>query len=1121
MTISVAEFWKTLESLGLCDNQTAKDLKSAISAGATGAATDESVDIAKYLIKNGHLTRYQAKRLLSSRGSELRRGVYLILTDETESPFENYLVARDTETGHVGMLASIPSENLIPIFGDSVKLGRSSEIKSLQYFRTRVNSGRCDFFVSLPEGKPLTQVLSEKDRFSLNQIFRLGSSLLQALSSLESIGLAPDSLATDLIWVTKAGDAVVLINPEKSKSSSLFKISKESVCYIAPDSKHDEHPSAARYLIFSVGCILFRIATGRNPFTSQDGVEFAQVAETSTGVPVEIIEAVKAKNMGSPLYRVLAHAIAPNPSSRFQSFDDFINAWEAASATGSQTGSRSLNRSPKASQDPIPSTNPPNKSSVPSRNSRRRVVKNQTETHGSKKSTDRTNPLTEVVSAEDHYSATEAVASEPTIPSENLKSDANTGSKADKRPNKEVKKSETGRDGKSDAPNKVSGPSSQKSQASNLADETPTFDSPQLNQGVDAFQLSNGKGELESNRNHPQTPDDSEEPQYLNLMSDSKSQIDLSGESPGESLAIGDGNLEGTSPRKDLAMNRAALRRKKKKSNAPLILGGMCVAVLMLLIGLLVSGSGDSSVEAEPQARRKLPDVVPPVGGNKPIKDDQDVTEDKASLVGYEVVEDDRLLFVPPYGTDSETVPLSLLPPGPTVILSCRLQSVVKNPLGVSILKGVATGLEELIDTAIRRAQVPVEDIERLTVAMFPGEDGWPEVALAVELVDEVPVAEFIDRLSVEQARTRENQVIYVGEQDDADAFFWNADEETESIAAFAIGSIPLITEVANFEGAEIPLPRTSQSLWSTTSIESDLVVLFAPNFLFADGRELLATSAPELVKPLKDFLQPDVNTGLITVRFNSDQTVFFETRFAPSGGISEAALMKKISESANALPDWANQFILDSVQDSSWKLLAIRMPQMMQYLVNNMRFGLSENAVVANTYLPDAAFPQLVFAGLLAMNTSTSQGSSTVSIPDELLSVEQMLNREMTVSFDQESLEFALEAISTAFQDDLPAGNQMPKAVIIGGDLELMGITQNQQVRDFSKSQEPLRSVLTDLVLQANPDKTATGPQDLKQSLIWVVVDSDGKKEIRITTRQAADRDKYTIPKEFQPTES
>ena len=124
-----------------------------------------------------------------------------------------------------------------------------------------------------------------------------------------------------------------------------------------------------------------------------------------------------------------------------------------------------------------------------------------------------------------------------------------------------------------------------------------------------------------------------------------------------------------------------------------------------------------------------------------------------------------------------------------------------------------------------------------------------------------------------------------------------------------------------------------------------------------------------------------------------------------------------------------------------------------------------------------------------------------------------------MTVSFDQESLEFALEAISNAFQDGLPAGNQMPKAVIVGGDLELMGITQNQQVRDFSKDQKSLRSVLTDLVLQANPDKSATGPSDAKQSLIWVVTDSEsetGKKEIRITTRQAAERENYTVPNEF-----
>ena len=279
----------------------------------------------------------------------------------------------------------------------------------------------------------------------------------------------------------------------------------------------------------------------------------------------------------------------------------------------------------------------------------------------------------------------------------------------------------------------------------------------------------------------------------------------------------------------------------------------------------------------------------------------------------------------------------------------------------------------------------------------------------------------------------------------------------------------------------------------------------------------MLKAAAPEFIAPLKRFMQPDINACLFTLYFNTDETVFLETRYAPSGGISEPALMRKVSDSIESLPEWANQFILDTTQDPSWKLLAIRMPQMMQYLSSKTRVGISDNAVVANTYLPQAAFPQLAFAGLLAMNTSTTGVAIEITPEAEMLTIDQMLDRKMSVSFDQESLEFALEAISNAFQEGLPAGNQMPTAVIVGGDLELMGITQNQQVRDFSKTDEALRDVLTALVVQANPDKSATGPDDPKQSLIWVVIDSEeGGKEIRITTRQAAERESYQVPPEF-----
>jgi hypothetical protein len=55
--------------------------------------------------------------------------------------------------------------------------------------------------------------------------------------------------------------------------------------------------------------------------------------------------------------------------------------------------------------------------------------------------------------------------------------------------------------------------------------------------------------------------------------------------------------------------------------------------------------------------------------------------------------------------------------------------------------------------------------------------------------------------------------------------------------------------------------------------------------------------------------------------------------------------------------------------------------------------------------------------------------------------------------------------------------------------------------------------------VLGANPDKTAAGPKDPKQSLIWVIVDdpaNPGTPEIMITTRQAAQNKGYELPSEF-----
>ena len=321
-------------------------------------------------------------------------------------------------------------------------------------------------------------------------------------------------------------------------------------------------------------------------------------------------------------------------------------------------------------------------------------------------------------------------------------------------------------------------------------------------------------------------------------------------------------------------------------------------------------------------------------------------------------------------------------------------------------------------------------------------------------------------------------------------------------------------------EGSSILLPRNSQTLWDSTSPESDVVVLFAsPNFLFADGRELLANSLPGFVAPLKSALQPDVSAMLVTLDFGSEQ-MFIETRLTPSGGASPAALVRMLQKEIGGWPGWADDFIINSVPDASWRLLANRLRPMVSFVADQVRFGVSEETAIANAYLPAQAVPQVALATVLALNTPEG-GAATAGVPapKKQLSMEELLNRKMSVTFEQESLEFAIDNIVTAYERDLPSGSKLPNIRIVGGDLQLMGITQNQQVRNFNQTNIPLRKVLTELVRLANPDKTATGPNDEKQALIWVVTDDatkSGAKEILVTTRSAAEG-KYELPPEFK----
>jgi hypothetical protein len=92
------------------------------------------------------------------------------------------------------------------------------------------------------------------------------------------------------------------------------------------------------------------------------------------------------------------------------------------------------------------------------------------------------------------------------------------------------------------------------------------------------------------------------------------------------------------------------------------------------------------------------------------------------------------------------------------------------------------------------------------------------------------------------------------------------------------------------------------------------------------------------------------------------------------------------------------------------------------------------------------------------------------------------------------------LETSLALLQEEIGA-----KIVIVGGDLQLEGITKNQSF-GIDEKDKPAFEVLKGVLLKANP----------LGKLVYVIVKEGNEESLKITTRAAAEKRKETIPPEL-----
>lgn len=577
------------------------------------------------------------------------------------------------------------------------------------------------------------------------------------------------------------------------------------------------------------------------------------------------------------------------------------------------------------------------------------------------------------------------------------------------------------------------------------------------------------------------------------------------------------------------------------------IAGGAAVLGLIVLAIVMNSGGGtddDSELakkdpETTPVRATEVPETTP---GNKPVKGQPvngqpaqggpnpipttDVnnrggnTDPAPPAVAVEAPkfqvqpDDGKLLWASP--TSGRPLELDWVPFDANILIAARPADILASPAGAKVLTALGPGFQAARARWEKEAGVPLNNVEQLIIGLHPATAaGQPPIpSYRVTLKTPVPTTDLLARWGNPAAKTADGVTFY-----DSGAKAFLAPESAGG-KLFVMGTPKIIEETAKLKGAPPVLGREVNQLRMVSDADRDFTVLLRPGYLFGDGLPLFAGDFQRARAPLEWFIGDDVKSIMLSMQF--DQQFYAEISMIADLE-HRSALPQALKDRIEQIPSQIERYIVSLNPPEYWRAIAFRYPGMVRYLHGNTRVGLEGEVAVVNMIAPGAAAHNLIFGGELALvstpgATVAAGGPTKPAVPknlDELLKYK--------VSFGEIANDMNLTLLS--FQDQVNGDVLgLPfefKIKILGKDLEIEGITRNQKITNFEMKDQPVADILTGLVRKANPDPSATGPDDLKQKLIWVVgpdPDQADQQVVLVTTRKAAETKKYTLPPVFMP---
>jgi len=300
--------------------------------------------LARELIQAGRLTRYQAAAVYQGKTKSLKFGEYTVLELIGQGGMGQVLKARHRTMRRIVALKVLPrramdSPSAVKRFQREVRAAaRLMHPNIVTAYDAGEQEGVHYLVMEYVPGKDLAAMLAEQGPLSVAQAIDYTTQAAKGLAFAHSEGVVHRDIKPGNLLVDEKGTVKILdmglarmasaggrVGSEDSESLTTSGQVMGTCDYMAPEQAEDTHGADHRADVYSLGCTLYRLLTGRKPY---EGDTMIKILLAHREAPVPSLSAAR-PDVPAGLDAVCRKMMAKTPDARYQSMSEVIDALAA------------------------------------------------------------------------------------------------------------------------------------------------------------------------------------------------------------------------------------------------------------------------------------------------------------------------------------------------------------------------------------------------------------------------------------------------------------------------------------------------------------------------------------------------------------------------------------------------------------------------------------------------------------------------------------------------------------------------------------------------------------------------------------------------------------------------